>query len=66
MSAKPYVGISSLTHIRGWVPVRVEEDEPVATDEVEAASAGTRGQQEDELVACRVIELVNQLLPLAS
>ena len=45
-------------------PTRVEEDEPVSTDQVDTTSTGLATQQEDKLLAVRVIELVNQLLPL--
>ena len=50
--------------VRGRVPVRVEEDEPVGADEVEAAAAGLGAEEEDELVAGGVVELVDQLLAL--
>ena len=46
------------------VPVRIEEDEPVGADEVEAAAAGLAAEEEDELLAVRVVKLVDELLAL--
>ena len=43
---------------------RVEEDKPVSTDQVDTTSTGLATQQEDELLAVRVVELINQLLSL--
>ena len=47
------------------VPVRVKEDEPVGSDEVEAAAAGLTAKKKDKLLAVRVVELVDELLALA-
>ena len=46
------------------VPVRIEENEAVGADEVKAAAAGLAAEEEDELFAVRVIELVDELLAL--
>ena len=48
--------------VRRRVPVGVEEDQPVGTDQVQAAAAGLAAEQEDELLSLGVVELVHQLL----
>lgn len=48
--------------IGGRVPVGIEEDEAVRADEVEATATGFAAEEEDELVAFRVVELVDELL----
>lgn len=34
-----------------WVPIRVEDDDSVGRLQVEAETSGTRGQQEEEVLA---------------
>ena len=43
---------------------RVEEDQTVRADQVDTTSTSLTAQQENELLAIRVVELINQLLPL--
>ena len=43
----------------GRVPIGVEEDEPVAADEVEAAPAGLGREQEGKQVGVGVVELLD-------
>ena len=42
----------------------VEQDQAIRTDEVDSASTGLAAQQEYELLALRVVELINELLAL--
>ena len=43
---------------------RVEEDQSVSTDQVDTTATGFAAQQEDELFAIGVIELIDELLTL--
>mmetsp|Transcript_22767 Transcript_22767/g.54475 ORF Transcript_22767/g.54475 Transcript_22767/m.54475 type:complete len:263 (-) Transcript_22767:424-1212(-) len=45
----------------GGVPVRIEEDEPVGADQVEAAAARLGREEEDEEVGLRVVDLIDHL-----
>ena len=44
---------------------RVKQDQPVAADEVQSTATSLAAEQEHKLVVLRVIELLDQLLPLA-
>lgn len=46
-------------------PVGVEEDEAVASDQVNAATARFAAEKEHELALCGVVECHHQLLALA-
>ena len=48
----------------GRVPVRIEEHQSVAADEVDAAPARLAGEQKHKRVRRRVVELLHQLLAL--
>lgn len=48
--------------MRGEGHTRIEEDEPVRADEVDTASTSFATEQEDELLAIRVVELIDKLL----
>lgn len=43
---------------------RIEEDQTVCTNEVDTTSAGFATQQEHELLAFWIVELINELLSL--
>jgi hypothetical protein len=43
---------------------RIKENQPVGTDEIDAASSRLAAQEEHELLAGRVVELVHHLLAL--
>ena len=43
---------------------RVEEDQSVSTDQVDTTTTGFAAQQEDELFAIGVVELIDELLTL--
>ena len=49
----------------GGVPVGVEQDQAVATDEVDPAPASLGREKEDEAVLGRIVEALDELLPLA-
>lgn len=42
---------------------RVKQNKPVGTDEVDTASTSLGTEEEDELLALRVVELVHEFLP---
>lgn len=50
--------------ISGWVPVWIEQDESVGTDEVETTSTGLTTEKKHKLFAIRVIELIHKLRSL--
>ena len=43
---------------------RIEEDQPVGTDEIETASSSLAAEEEDEGRVFRIIELIDELLTL--
>lgn len=47
-----------------WVPVRVHKHQAVGTDQVDTTAAGLGRQEENELRAFWVVELVDDFLPL--
>lgn len=60
LSVTPNTGECLL--VGSGVPVGVEEDEAVGADEVDAASTGLGGEEEDEFRVFRVVELVDKFL----
>ena len=58
----PHPGGGLLVHRR--VPVWVEQNQTVATDQVEATAACLAAEKEDELLGIWVVELVHHLLAL--
>lgn len=47
--------------IVGWIPVRIEHDQAVCADQVEAAASGFGAQHENEVVSVGVVEILNHL-----
>lgn len=50
--------------VGSWVPIGVEEDEPVGTDEVDTAPSSLGTEEEDKLASVGVVEMVDELLSL--
>ena len=50
--------------VRGWIPVWIKEHQPIGADQIEPTTTGFAGEEEDELGAFGIVELVHQLLPL--
>jgi len=45
-----------------WIPIRVEENEAIGTDQVQATTTSFAAEQENKFLTVRIVELVDQLL----
>ena len=62
LAVTPHTSKSLLIGCR--VPIWIEQNQAIGTNEIETATTGLAAQQEDKLVSIRVVELVDQLLTL--